>query len=252
LEGASLPNECSRLLQYGEQHQCLVAAIERTIALLKLYQDVRMRLQQALFYPMTVGVAMSIFLCIVLFFVAPNIHSILSTEQWNSWFLRIQQRPFFGCCGVMAICLGGMAYIKRRAWDIFTGCFQLFRHQSSLQYSLFATFLSVHLCNGYTLKQGLNCVCAFIPNLWQQPTEGIRLNALPQLLQDIFLRSLDEMLHLLDQTSQFYWHVYQQRLMQALKWVEPLILLVLAVVLIMGILFALYPLFDTFSAMNTF
>ena len=264
----NLTQQQIRLLQCAEVGGYFSQGLERLKNMIELQNKIRKQMKQSLIYPTCVLSLAFIFYCIMSLFLIPKFESFFVEQNFEmNRFLQIllslnHQAPFFILSTILFIIFFTL-FLKIKKLSLITYIERFFeRGYIQFKYSLFAMDLAELLDNKIPLLESLKLASHVLPKKFSFHKISLALNngatlseAMPDLPEDFrnTLRSGEvssQLTQTLRELSKSYYKIYENKLLQWAKWVEPGSLIAIAFFIFISIICLFYPLLQIFQSLD--
>jgi type IV pilus assembly protein PilC len=261
-----------KLVQCAEMGGYLQRGLQCWLDQLQLKVQMRKQAVNSCMYPALVMLLAMGVLLILCFYVLPEFKTFLASQRVAfSWVLKMIFS--FGECFTLFfpfVFLGGMLFCiifrhSLNAWmaQLVPKLPKYNYFAEPLQLGLFAMNFSALLKNGVYLLESLRLSLACltykplnVENIIQDLKNGITLSAALKKLPHFFVETLQSaelggcLASVLSSLSQHYLQLYNRRLTQLIKWLEPICLILIALLIVVLILSLFTPITHMFQNFN--
>ena len=264
----NLGQQSIKLLQSAEVGGYLPQALERLIELMHLQQKIRKQMLQSLIYPTCVLVTIVVFLLLMSSFLLPQFEAFFIQQSIpiNDFlsFLFHSNRHLGKVFMIAGVGFGGLyLWMKTKKISVQNGLNRLLSHWfPSFKYTLFAMNLAELLENKIPLLECLTLAAENLPKKFSVDkmsvalSNGIRLSMALEDLPEDFSHVLqtsevdNRLIQNLRQLSADYYKRYENQLLGLSKWLEPVSILLMALILFLAVACLFYPLLQVFQSMK--
>jgi type IV pilus assembly protein PilC len=261
-----------KLVQCAEMGGYLQQGLQCWLDQLQLKVQVRKQVASSFMYPSLVMLLATGVLLILCFYVLPEFKTFLASQRVEfSWILKMIFS--FGECITLFfpfVLLGGILFcttfkrsLNRWITQMLPKLPKYSYFAEPLQLGLFAMNFSALLKNGVYLLESLRLSLACLTykpldleNIIQDLKNGTSLSTALDRLPNFFVETLQSaelggcLASVLSSLSQHYLQLYNRRLTQFIKWLEPICLIMIALLIVVLILSLFMPMMHLFQNFN--
>jgi type II secretory pathway component PulF len=261
-----------KLVQCAEMGGYLQRGLQCWLEQLQLKVQVRKQIANSFMYPALVMLLATGVLLILCFYVLPEFKTFLASQRVAfSWILKMIFSfgecitlffPFVLFLG-MLFCTAFRRSLNRWITQMLPKLPKYSYFAEPLQLGLFAMNFSALLKNGVYLLESLRLSLACltykpldVENIIRDLKNGTSLSTALDRLPNFFVETLQSaelggcLASILNSLSQYYLQLYNRRLAQFIKWLEPICLILIALLIVVLILSLFMPITHLFQNFN--